>query len=72
MELLTLAELGLPPLEAIRAATTRAAALLGRDDLGAIEAGKTADLIAVEGDPLADLTALRRVKWVMKAGELIK
>lgn len=71
-ELITLGELGLPAIEAIRAATTRAAALLGADELGAIEAGKAADLVAVEGDPLAGLAALRKVRWVMKGGEVVR
>jgi imidazolonepropionase-like amidohydrolase len=48
------------PIEAIRAATVNAADLLGwQDRIGAVEAGKYADLIAVEGDPLADIKVLR-------------
>jgi imidazolonepropionase-like amidohydrolase len=63
---------GLTPLEAIRAATTAAAELLGSsDDLGAIEPGKFADLIGVQGDPLADIAALRQVQFVMKAGTIV-
>jgi len=64
---------GLTALEAIRAATTSAADLIGwPDDVGAIEAGKYADLIAVRGDPLADLTVLQHVTFVMKGGRVIK
>jgi imidazolonepropionase-like amidohydrolase len=64
---------GMPPLEAIRAATVNAAELLGwQDRIGAVEAGKYADLIALEGDPLADITVLRQVKFVMKAGTIAR
>jgi len=72
-ELVALNRRGMPPLEAIRAATVNAAELLGwRDRVGAVETGKFADLIAVEGDPLADITVLRQVKFVMKAGTVVK
>jgi imidazolonepropionase-like amidohydrolase len=71
-ELISLGELGLPAIEAIRAATTRAAALLGAEELGSIEAGKAADLVAVEGDPLASLATLRKVRFVMKGGEVVR
>jgi imidazolonepropionase-like amidohydrolase len=71
-ELVALVKHGLTPLEAIRAATTSAAELLGWEDrVGAVEAGKFADLIAVEGDPLADITALKSVKFVMKGGAVV-
>ncbi len=59
---------GTPPLEAIRGATLYAAQVLGVDDRGAIGAGKLADLIAVPGDPLRDVTVLERVGFVMKGG----
>ena len=63
----------LKPLEAIRAATTSAADLIGwPQDVGAVEAGKFADLIAVQGDPTADITVLQHVKFVMKGGRIIK
>jgi imidazolonepropionase-like amidohydrolase len=72
-ELVGLTKRGLTPLEAIRAATTTAAELLGwQDRVGAIESGKYADLIAVEGDPLKDITALEEVKFVMKGGVVMK
>ncbi len=64
---------GMPPLEAIRAATSNGAELMGwQDRVGALEAGKYADLIAVEGDPLSDISVLRDVKFVMKAGTVVK
>ncbi len=71
-EIASLAELGLSRAEALRTATSAAARILGLDDAGAIAAGKRADLVAVEGDPLADLAALRRVKFVMKAGAVVR
>jgi imidazolonepropionase-like amidohydrolase len=72
-ELVALTKRGMPPLEAIRAATVNAAELLGwQDRVGAAEAGKYADLIAVEGDPLTDITVLQQVKFVMKGGTTVK
>jgi imidazolonepropionase-like amidohydrolase len=64
---------GMTPMQAIRTATTSAAELLGwSDKMGTIEAGKWADLVAVSGDPLKDITELERVKFVMKAGAVFK
>jgi imidazolonepropionase-like amidohydrolase len=64
---------GMPASAAIHAATINAAALLGVDkDVGTIEAGKTADLIAVSGDPTADITVLKSVGFVMKSGKVFK
>ena len=64
-------EYGMKPLEAIRAATTRAAELLRMEkQIGVVEPGKYADIIAVEGNPLEDIRALRRVNFVMKAGQV--
>jgi imidazolonepropionase-like amidohydrolase len=64
---------GMTPMQAIRTGTTVAAELLGwSDKLGIIEAGKWADLVAVSGDPLKDITELQRVKFVMKAGVVFK
>jgi imidazolonepropionase-like amidohydrolase len=72
-ELVALNRRGMPPLEAIRTATVNAAELLGwQDRIGAVEGGKYADLIAVEGDPLADITVLLQVKFVMKSGTIAK
>jgi imidazolonepropionase-like amidohydrolase len=64
---------GMTPLEAIRSATSDAATLLGIEDkTGSIEAGKLADIVAVPGDPLSDITFLERVNFVMKAGVVYK
>jgi imidazolonepropionase-like amidohydrolase len=68
-----LVDAGLQPAETIRAATINAAELLGwQDRTGGVEAGKFADLIAVAGDPLKDIGELKRVKFVMKGGEVVK
>ena len=65
--------LGMTPLQAIQTATLNAADLLGwADKVGTLEPGKWADLIAVDGDPLKDVTTLEQVKFVMKAGEVVK
>ena len=65
-------KLGLTPLAAIQAATVNAADLLGwSDQIGTLEPGKYADLIAVEGDPLKDVTTLEDVKVVLKGGEVV-
>ncbi len=64
---------GMSPARAIRATTADAARLLGWEDrIGTIEVGKFADLIAVTGDPLQDITELQRVRFVMKDGAVIK
>ena len=69
-EILTMVDLGMTPLEALRAATVNAADLLDTPDRGRIEAGLLADLIAVSGDPLQDIERVLDVQFVMKAGEI--
>ncbi len=72
-EFAVMVKLGLTPLQSIQAATINAADLLGwSDKMGAVEPGKWADIIAVDGDPLQDVTTLERVKFVMKGGEVVK
>lgn len=72
-EFAVMVKLGMTPLAAIQAATVNDAELLGwSGKVGTIEAGKWADIIAVDGDPLADVTTLERVKFVMKGGEVVK
>jgi len=71
-ELKTMVDLGMPPMEAIRAATYWPAQLLKQPDLGTIAAGKLADLIVVDGDPLTDMTALRHVVHVVKDGKVFR
>ncbi|ALT00185.1 metal-dependent hydrolase family protein [Lacimicrobium alkaliphilum] len=66
-------EAGMPAIEAIRAATYHAARLLGaQDNLGTVEKGKLADLVAVEGDPLEDINLMTHISFVMKDGQVIK
>jgi len=64
---------GMSPIEAIRSATTRAAELIRMEDrVGTLAPGAYADLIAVEGNPLEDISTLGRVRWVMKGGRVIR
>jgi imidazolonepropionase-like amidohydrolase len=64
---------GMTPAQAIRSATTSAAELLGMDkEIGTIAPGKYADLVAVKGDPLADISVLQKIDFVMKGGEVYK
>jgi imidazolonepropionase-like amidohydrolase len=72
-EFAVMVKLGLTPLRSIQAATVNAADLLGWSErVGTLEPGKYADLIAVQGDPLADVRVLEKVRFVMKGGEVIK
>lgn len=64
--------LGMTPLRALQSATVRAAEALGRTDRGEIAAGKLADLVAVPGNPLEDITATERVRWVMLGGREVR
>jgi imidazolonepropionase-like amidohydrolase len=64
---------GMTPPQAIRAATIEAATLMGwQDRVGSIEPGKFADIVAVSGDPLADISELERVRFVMKGGQVVR
>ena len=72
-ELEYMTRFGMTRAQALRAATADAAELMNwQDRVGSIEKGKYADLIAVSGDPLTDITELERVKFVMKGGEVVR
>ena len=71
-EFLYMVEAGMPAAEALQAATIDAAKVLGVDDQGVIEAGKRADVIAMPGDPVADIDAVLGVDFVMKDGKVFK
>ena len=72
-EFAVMVKLGLTPLQAIQAATLNAADLMGwSGKVGTLEPGAWADIVAVDGDPLKDVTALEHVKFVMKSGEVVK
>ena len=73
LEFAYMVEAGMPPMEAIRAATMTAAELLGvQNELGSIAEGKLADIVAVPGNPLDDITLLQNVAFVMKDGAVVK
>src|SRR5580698_1504886 len=72
-EFAVMVKLGLTPFQSIQAATVNAADLLGwSDKVGAVEPGTWADIIAVDGDPLPDVTTLEHVKFVMRGGVVVK
>jgi len=72
-EFILMNEAGMPVLEAIKSATVNAADLLGQSDLiGSIEVGKAADIIAIPGDPVADVKLMTKVNFVMKDGKVYK
>src|SRR6185503_4098840 len=72
-ELSYMVRYGMTPMQAIQSATSVAAALLDQQqNLGAVEPGKLADIVAVAGDPLADVSELERVTFVMKGGAVVK
>ena len=65
-------QFGMTPMQALKAATSLNAQLFGRPDVGAIQAGRLADIIAVTGDPLRDISLLEEVEFVMKGGVVYK
>ncbi|HEX5944836.1 MAG TPA: amidohydrolase family protein [Acidimicrobiales bacterium] len=71
-ELIALVDRGMTPVQAIRAATVVAAELIDADDRGRLAPGLLADVIAVPGDPTADITATERVAFVMKGGDVFR
>ncbi len=72
-EFSSMVKFGMTPAQAIRAATSSAAELLGvQDSLGTVEAGKLADIVAVPGDPLSDISIMEKVDFVMKGGNVVK
>ncbi len=73
LEFTYMIEAGMRPMDAIKSATINAAELLGmKDQLGSIEVGKLADIIAVDGNPLIDPSAFGKVIFVMKDGVIYK
>jgi imidazolonepropionase-like amidohydrolase len=72
-EFAIMVDAGMPPAEAIWAATHNAADLIGDStDIGSVQPGRYADLVGVAGDPLADISTLERVQFVMKGGKVFK
>jgi imidazolonepropionase-like amidohydrolase len=67
-----LSDAGLGPMGSLRAATMNAAKLVGAPDLGTTRVGGVADLVAMPGDPTADIRALRRIDWVMSRGSVVR
>lgn len=64
---------GMTPAQAIRSATVTAAELMGvKDSLGTVEVGKLADIVAVPGDPLADVSVMEKVDFVIKGGVVVR
>ena len=64
---------GMAPAKAIQLATSVDAEVMGwQNDIGSLEKGKYADLIAVSGDPLKDISELQRIKFVMKGGKIVR
>jgi imidazolonepropionase-like amidohydrolase len=72
-EFVYMVEAGMPPMAAIQSATITAAEVLGvKDRLGSVEAGKIADIIAVDENPLQNISAMQKVSFVMKEGIVYK
>jgi imidazolonepropionase-like amidohydrolase len=73
MEFPYMVKYGMTPAQAIRSATSAAADLLGMStEVGTIAAGKYADIVAIKGNPLADVTLLQKIDFVMKGGEVYR
>ncbi|TGD82819.1 amidohydrolase family protein [Hymenobacter wooponensis] len=73
LEFQYMVEAGMPPVQALRAATVNAATLLGQsENLGTLEPGKLADVVAVDGDPVQDIKVMQRVRFVMKQGTVYR
>lgn len=73
MECRELVDIGLTPMEALQAATIAGARILGLEDqIGTVEPGKYADLVLVEGNPLEDISALERIRYVVKEGVVVR
>ncbi|MGZ3820692.1 MAG: amidohydrolase family protein, partial [Mucilaginibacter sp.] len=71
LEFQYMVEAGMPPMEAIKAATTSAADLLGLSNkIGSVSKGKFADIVAVDGDPLTDIKTMKNIAFVMKEGKI--
>lgn len=69
----SLVKAGMPPIDVLRAITSNAAEMLGwQDRIGAIDPGKFADIVAVAGDPIADIAELERVRFVLKDGQVVR
>jgi imidazolonepropionase-like amidohydrolase len=71
-EMKTMADLGMPAMDVIRAATYWPAQFLKRNDLGVIAEGKLADILVIDGDPLTDMGAMRHVLHVVKDGKIVR
>jgi len=72
-EFSSMVKFGMTPAQALRSATSTAAELMGmKDSLGTLEAGKLADIVAVPGDPMSDVSVMERVDFVMKGGVVEK
>lgn len=71
-EFRAMVDAGLSPILALRSATSVAAELLARDDLGVLKPGACADIVAMPGNPVDDITATAQVDFVMKAGRVYR
>jgi imidazolonepropionase-like amidohydrolase len=71
-EMVLMAEYGMKPIDVLRSATAVNAEVFGLKDLGNIKAGYLADLVAIDGNPIEDIKAVKKVKMVMKDGVMVK